>query len=96
MMVGAEIVVENTFGLIVQAAVVAGVLAVVWATFVNRSKVDAATRWKELHDANEVEIKKLKDELAELRARLSVLESGFVERVAEEVAKAVTNKLREE
>jgi len=80
-------------GTITSALVVAGAVALVWSALVDRRRRDVAETYKELYEASSAKVEHLEAEMAELRARVAVLESDLIERVAEGVAAKVAKIL---
>lgn len=79
--------------IITTALVVAGAVALVWSALVDRRRRDVAETYKELYTASLAKVDAMEREIAELRARVAVLEGDLIARVAEGVAVTVAEML---
>jgi hypothetical protein len=79
--------------IVTTALVVAGAIALVWSALVDRRRRDVAETYKELYAASSAKVEHLEHELAELRARVAVLEGDLIRKVAEGVALTVADLL---
>ena len=79
--------------IVTSSLVVAGAIALVWSAFVDRRRRDVAETYRQLYEASLAKAESMEREIAELRARVAVLESDLIGRVAEGVAVTVADLL---